>query len=189
MAVNASPRELRDEDYVERVSTTLARHSLPPDQLMIEVTESAMHESGRPRAMLDALHRLGVLIAIDDFGTEQSSLSRLRELPVQVLKVDRSFLCDVPADPKAGAIVQAISTLGVGLGMDVVAEGIETAAQQAFAHRAGCRYGQGYYLARPGPADQLGPQLTSWRAPQPRADRALGLSPAGSRRRSPAGTT
>ena len=95
------------------------------------------------------------LLGLDDFGTEHSSLSRLRELPVDVLKVDRSFLRGVPGDPQGAAIVQAIATLGGGLDMHVVAEGIETAAQQAFAAGAGCQYGQGFHLARPMPAGEL----------------------------------
>ena len=115
-------------------------------------------------------------LAIDDFGTEHSSLSRLRALPVQVLKVDRSFLRDLPEDGPSGAIVRAIATLGAGLGMDVVAEGIETAEQLAFLAAAGCGFGQGYHFARPLPAAEITPLLTSTLAPRRRAapsDRAI----------------
>ena len=155
MSFNASPRELRDEGYVARIAAALERHGLPAHQLMIEVVESAMTGSDRVLAVLHELHDLGVMLALDDFGTEHSSLSRLRELPVHVLKVDRSFLRGVPGDPQGAAIVQAIATLGGGLDMHVVAEGIETAAQQAFAAEAGCQYGQGFHLARPMPAGEV----------------------------------
>ena len=161
MAFNASPREFRDDRYVDRVAGALRRHGLAPERLLIEVRESAMHEYDRTQEVIERLHRLGVKLALDDFGTEHSSLSRLRELPVQVLKVDRSFLRDVPGDGPAEAIVRAIATLGSGLGMDVVAEGIETADQLAFATAAGCDAGQGYYFARPLPAGEVTPLLTS----------------------------
>ena len=111
--------------------------------------------------MIDRLHRLGVKLALDDFGTEHSSLSRLRALPVQVLKVDRSFLRDLPGDAPSAAIVRAIAMLGAGLGMDVVAEGIETAEQLAFIAEAGCGFGQGYHFARPLTAARSTPLLTS----------------------------
>jgi len=128
-----------------------------------------MHEAGRTRDVIERLHRLGVKLALDDFGTEHSSMSRLRELPVQVLKVDRSFLRDIPGDAASAGIVRAIATLGAGLGMDVVAEGIETPAQLAFAAEAGCGFGQGYHFARPLPAAQLTELLTSSLAPRRRA--------------------
>jgi diguanylate cyclase (GGDEF)-like protein/PAS domain S-box-containing protein len=169
MAFNASPRELRDERYVERVADALERHRLRPGQILIEVRESPMHEADRTQEVIERLHRLGVKLALDDFGTEHSSLSRLRALPVQVLKVDRSFLRDVPGDAASAAIVRSIVTLGAGLGMDVVAEGIETAEQLRFAAEAGCGFGQGYHFARPLPAAEITPLLTSSLAPTRRA--------------------
>jgi diguanylate cyclase (GGDEF)-like protein/PAS domain S-box-containing protein len=169
MAFNASPRELRDEAYVDRVADALERHGLRPEQLLIEVRESAMQESDRIHQVIGRLHRLGVKLALDDFGTEHSSLARLRALPVHVLKVDRSFLQDVPGDDAARAIVRAIATLGTGLGMDVVAEGVETREQLRFAAAAGCDYGQGWYFARPLPAADATRVLTSSLAPQRRA--------------------
>jgi EAL domain-containing protein (putative c-di-GMP-specific phosphodiesterase class I) len=111
-----------------------------------------------------------------DRGTEHSSLSRLRELPVQVLKVDRSFLRDLPGDAASAAIVRAIATLGAGLGMDIVAEGIETAEQRRFAAEAGCGFGQGYHFARPLTAAQATALLTSSRARRRRAGRASARS-------------
>ena len=119
--------------------------------------------------MIERLNDLGVRLALDDFGTEHSSLSRLRELPVQVLKVDRSFVRDLGADAPSAVMVRAIATLGAGLGMDVVAEGIETEAQRRLAPEAGCRFGQGYLFSRPIAAAALTPLLTSSLAPTRRA--------------------
>ena len=178
MAFNASPRELCDERYVDRVADALARHGLDPGGLLIEVSESAMHESARATGVIQRLHELGVVLALDDFGTEHSSLSRLLELPVQVLKVDRSFLCGAPEDAAGATIVRAIATLGAGLGMDVVAEGIETEEQLRFARAAGCGFGQGYLFARPLPAAEVTPLLTSSLARSRRAAPARALSPA-----------
>jgi diguanylate cyclase (GGDEF)-like protein/PAS domain S-box-containing protein len=182
MAFNASPRELCDERYVDRVADALARHGLDPGRLLIEVSESAMHESARATGVIERLHELGVVLALDDFGTEHSSLSRLLELPVQVLKVDRSFLCGAPDDAAGATIVRAIATLGAGLGMDVVAEGIETDEQLRVARAAGCGFGQGYLFARPLPAAEVTPLLTSSLARSRRAAPARALSPAASPR-------
>jgi diguanylate cyclase (GGDEF)-like protein/PAS domain S-box-containing protein len=156
---NASPRELRDPGYVDRVAGALARHGIEPGQMLIEVRESPIQEAERTREVIEALHGLGIKLGLDDFGTEHSSLSRLRQLPVQVLKVDRSFLRDLPGDAASAGIVRAIGTLGAALGMDVVAEGIETEAQLRFAAEAGCGFGQGYYFSRPVPACELTPLL------------------------------
>jgi diguanylate cyclase (GGDEF)-like protein/PAS domain S-box-containing protein len=183
LCVNASARELCDDGYAERVAAALQRHDVDPGQLLIEVSESGTDESTRAKGVIGDLHVLGVRLALDDFGTEASSLSRLRELPVDVLKVDRSFLRDLPGDDASAAIVRAIATLGSGLGMDVVAEGIETQAQRDWVALAGCGYGQGYLFARPQPADGVLELLTSSLAPSRRADRASARSPAESPRR------
>jgi diguanylate cyclase (GGDEF)-like protein/PAS domain S-box-containing protein len=156
---NASPPELRDPGYVDRVADALARHGIEPGQMLIEVRESPIQEAERTREVIERLHALGIKLGLDDFGTEHSSLSRLRQLPVQVLKVDRSFLRDLPGDAASASIVRAIATLGAGLGMDVVAEGIETEAQLRFAAEAGCGFGQGYHFSRPVPACELTPLL------------------------------
>jgi len=178
VGINTSPRELRDPGYVHRVETALDRHGLPPEQLLIEVTESAMHASDRVVAAVSELHALGVRLALDDFGTEHASLSRLRALPVGVLKIDRSFLRDVPGDPQAAAVERAIAMLGAGLDMQVVAEGIETEAQLRFVEEAGCTFGQGFLLARPQAAEAIDALLTSSEAPRHPADPAPARSPA-----------
>ena len=128
----------------------------PPDRLVLELTEGAL--VGDTEVVLDRLHslkNLGVQLAIDDFGAAYSSLSRLRDLPVDVLKIDRSFLTDVPADPAAAQIVAAVLSLAGGLSMTAVAEGIERDDQLEFLRRLGCPLGQGFHLGRPVPADEL----------------------------------
>jgi diguanylate cyclase (GGDEF)-like protein/PAS domain S-box-containing protein len=169
MGFNASPRELRDDAYVDRVAAALDRHGVRPEQLIIEVRETPMQEFARTRAVIERLDRLGVRLALDDFGTEHSSLSRLRELPVQVLKVDRSFLRELGRDAASSGIVRSIATLGDALGLDVVAEGIETDEQRRLAFEAGCRFGQGYLFSRPVAAAELLPLLTSCLEPTRRA--------------------
>jgi diguanylate cyclase (GGDEF)-like protein len=165
---NASPGELRDPGYADRVADALARHGISPGQMLIEVRESPIQEAERTRDVIERLHALGLKLGLDDFGTEHSSLSRLRQLPVQVLKVDRSFLRDLPGDAASAGIVRAIVTLGAALGMDVVAEGIETEEQLRFAADAGCGFGQGYFFSRPVPACELTPLLLASLTPSRR---------------------
>ncbi len=153
--VNVAPRQLRCPGFADTVRQALDRHGLDPSRLTVEITESAaMSEPQQTDAVLGALHAIGVRVAIDDFGVQHSSLSRLRELPVDMLKIDRSFLRGVPEDPNAAAIITAILTLAGALGMQAVAEGVETAEQQRFLVSEGCPLAQGFHLARPMPAEQ-----------------------------------
>jgi EAL domain-containing protein (putative c-di-GMP-specific phosphodiesterase class I) len=120
---------------------------------MVEITESvAMSDTARTERVLHDLAELGVGVAVDDFGLGYSSLARLRDLPVQVLKIDRSFLVGVPEDPEAAAVVTAIIELAAALGMDAVAEGVETEGQRRFLIEQGCPLAQGFLLGRPMPA-------------------------------------
>src|SRR3954451_449537 len=112
-----------------------------------------------PAPVLSELVAAGVEIAVDDFGAGYSSLSRLRNMPVQVLKIDRTFLQAVPDDPEATAIVTAIIELACALGMEAVAEGVENEQQRAFLVERGCPLAQGYLLGRPVPADEIEPLL------------------------------
>ncbi|MDX6728772.1 MAG: hypothetical protein QOK49_3577 [Baekduia sp.] len=133
-----------------------AAHGLCPEQLCAELTETAvMSDAHRHRSLLDELHEAGLTIAIDDFGAGHSSLARLRDLPVQVLKVDRAFLERVPDDRGASAIVSAILALAEALDMTTIVEGVETDAQLAFLREHRCPFGQGYLLGRPVPATEL----------------------------------
>jgi EAL domain-containing protein (putative c-di-GMP-specific phosphodiesterase class I) len=153
---NLSPRQLRRGDLVSSIAARIASHGLDPGQFCAELTESALlSDARRQRSLLTELHEAGLAIAIDDFGAGHSSLGRLRDLPVQVLKVDRSFLARVPQDPSSAAIVAAILDLGRALGMTTVVEGVEEPAQLDFLRRHGCPLVQGFLTGRPVPAHEV----------------------------------
>jgi diguanylate cyclase (GGDEF)-like protein/PAS domain S-box-containing protein len=157
---NVSPRELRRTVFAEHVRSRLRAHGLDPSRVTVEVTESAaMGDFGVTEPVLRDIAAAGFKVAIDDFGAGYSSLSRLRDLPVDLLKIDRSFLRDVPDRPEATAVVTAILELAGALGMETVAEGVETPAQRDFLIERGCNFAQGFLLARPAPARDLEPLL------------------------------
>jgi len=156
VAINVSPRQLQRGDVAARLEAAVRRHGVPPQRLVVEITESAaMADVGRREPVLARLHELGFRLAIDDFGTEHSSLSRLRDFPFDLLKIDRSFLRAVDTDPGAATIVRAVIALADGLGTRAVAEGVETDAQRAFLVEAGCPLAQGFGLGRPLPAAEI----------------------------------
>jgi len=131
------------------VAATLGATTLPPERLILEVTESAALEQVEEAIVtMRALRALGVRLALDDFGTGHASLAYLQRLPLDTLKLDRSFFTDTPQNR---AIVGAVATLAHGLELEVIAEGLETAAQVTWARAAGCDCGQGYFFARPLP--------------------------------------
>jgi diguanylate cyclase (GGDEF)-like protein/PAS domain S-box-containing protein len=153
---NLSPRQFRQDDLAERIVTRLEAERTDPANLVVEITESStMRDPERAHAVLWDLHSRGLRIAIDDFGTGYSSLSRLRSLPVDVLKIDRTFVRDVDLDPQAAQIVAASIQLGRGLGMTTLAEGIETRGEWRFLAERGCELGQGYFFSRPVPAREI----------------------------------
>ena len=150
MAVNISARQFRKRGLIDSVTSALGAAGLPADCLALEITESAIMEDVATAAtMLGELEQLGVQIEIDDFGTGHSSLAYLKQLPLHRLKIDRSFVCDVPGDRDDAAIVEAIIHLARSLGLDVIAEGVETDEQRRFLLERGCRAMQGYHFARP----------------------------------------
>jgi EAL domain-containing protein (putative c-di-GMP-specific phosphodiesterase class I) len=154
--LNVSPRELRYSYFADRMLERIAGHGQGLDGLTIEITETvAMREPARTEPMLRQLVEAGAQVAIDDFGSGYSSLTRLRELPVSVLKLDRTFLIDVPERREATAVVTAVIELAAALDMAAVAEGVETEAQRAFLVDRGCPLAQGYLLGRPAPASDL----------------------------------
>ena len=156
ISFNVSPRQLLRPDFAETVSAAMAEHGVDPGRFVAEITETAfMRHGGRGSTAISALHDLGLLLAIDDFGAAYSSLSRLRDLPVDILKIDRSFLAAVPADPAAGEIVGSILALSRALGVTAVAEGIERDDQLEFLRERNCPIGQGFRLGRPVPPNQL----------------------------------
>jgi len=156
LTFNLSPRQLRRADLVGSIAARIASHGLDPGQFCAELTESALlSDARRQRSLLTELREAGLSIAIDDFGAGHSSLGRLRDLPVQVLKVDRSFLARVPEDPSSTAIVSAVLDLGAALGMTTVVEGVEERAQLDFLRAQGCPLVQGYLTGRPVPPEQV----------------------------------
>jgi diguanylate cyclase (GGDEF)-like protein/PAS domain S-box-containing protein len=156
VSYNLSPRQLWQPDLAQRISLRLESAGVDPSLVEIEVTESAaMSDPERTQRVLQDLNARGMHIAIDDFGTGYSSLSRLKHLPVNVLKVDRSFVSDVPGDADASSIVIGIINLARSLGLTPLAEGIETEDQWRFLLEQGCLLGQGYLFSRPVPAEEI----------------------------------
>lgn len=150
VSVNLSVAQLRDATLIERVRQALVDHGLPPGSLVLEITESALLDDTEERtAELRALKQLGVLLAIDDFGTGYSSFSYLRRLPVDILKLDRSFVSSIDTRTDDRVVASAIFDLGRILGLRVIAEGIETVSQRDILADLGCELGQGYLFGRP----------------------------------------
>lgn len=155
-SVNISCLQLQQADFILRVIDILRESGLPPASLILEITESQlMHDDLDTLACLNELASLGVLLALDDFGTGYSSLGYLTRFPLHILKLDKSFIGGIPNDNKQSSISQAIIGLGRSLGLEVVAEGIESPAQLDFVVGEGCHYAQGYWFSRPRPAAQM----------------------------------
>lgn len=179
VAINISTRNLLDARFPEKIKELLAKHRFPPAKLKLEVTESAvMADPNRSLKALTEIHELGVAIAIDDFGTGYSSLSYLQRLPVDELKIDRSFVVEMAGNDAARTIVQSIIGLAHSLGIRVTAEGMETGGVLDQLRGMDCDYAQGYFIARPMPRTALGEWLrdSPWvRGAQP-ARQPLGAS-------------
>jgi diguanylate cyclase (GGDEF)-like protein/PAS domain S-box-containing protein len=155
IAVNLSARQFDRGGLAGTVERVLRETGLPPHRLQLEVTESVIMNTGDAMQYINDLHAIGVELAIDDFGTGYSSLAYLKRLPVQTLKIDRSFIKDISTDANDEAIAIAIIQLGKSMNLAVIAEGVETVEQAAFLLRHGCRRAQGYLYARPLPPEQL----------------------------------
>lgn len=150
VAVNVSPVQLLGQDVGALVRSTLTEFDLDPRFLEIEITESTvMQDDNKAMRALDELRAMGISIAIDDFGTGYSSLSYLKRLPVDVLKIDRAFVRDLPDDLESLRLARAILGLSQDFGFNTVAEGVETAAQLAFLKEGGCNFGQGFFFSKP----------------------------------------
>ena len=174
ISFNVSPRQLRRRGFWPDLGKRIVASRQPAAQLSVEITESVtMEEANVSFAALEEFHDLGVKIAIDDFGADFSSLGRLRDMPVDLLKIDRSFLRGVPERPKAAAIVTAIQRLGEALDMRAIAEGVETPEQLAFLVEQGCPLAQGFHLGRP----MLPKQATAVLAAARPAQHARSLEP------------
>ena len=168
VAVNLSPRQFMDTQLVAHVRDALDQTGLPPSLLELEITESVMmHDHDLALAKMTAIRDLGVRLAIDDFGTGYSSLAQLKRLPVDTLKIDRSFIRGIAHSSADQAITDAILTLATSLGVTVVAEGVETAEQQTFLSGRTCTEMQGFYFHRPLPPELFTSMLRT-HVPQPR---------------------
>jgi len=153
---NLSPRQLSQDDPVGVVMRQIREAGIDPARITVEVTEStAMNDPDRTLQILHAFKDEGVRLAIDDFGTGYSSLARLRYMPVDVLKIDRTFIREVHTDPQSASMVSAIIALAMNLEMQPLAEGIETNEEWRFLVDRGCPVGQGFYFSRPVPADEI----------------------------------
>ena len=162
VSVNVSAQEFRQPGFVPQVLDTLARHQVDPRLLKLELTESLLlHDVEECIAKMRALREQGVQFSLDDFGTGYSSLSYLKRLPLVQLKIDQSFVRDVLSDPNDAAIACTVMALGRSLGLDVVAEGVESAGQRDFLLLHGCQRFQGYLFGRPGPAHTLLPDAAN----------------------------
>ncbi|SFV16886.1 EAL domain-containing protein [Pseudoduganella namucuonensis] len=156
MAVNLSAKQFDRGSIVSMVADILRETGLEPQRLQLEVTESVIMNTGDALAFINDLHSIGVGLAIDDFGTGYSSLAYLKQMPVQTLKIDRSFIKDISTDANDEAIAIAIIQLGKSMNLSVIAEGVETEEQAAFLLRHGCNLAQGYFYSKPVmPADLL----------------------------------
>ncbi len=171
--VNLSARQFRDPALLGIVASALGEAGVDPGHLTLEITESALLiRTPETLERIRELRGLGVRLAIDDFGTGYSSLGYLHAFQVDELKIDRSFVSGSSRSGDAGVLGRAIVDLGLGLGLDLVAEGIETAAQAERFGSLGCRYGQGFYFARPLPPEDLERYLRRDRAARGAAHRA-----------------
>jgi EAL domain-containing protein (putative c-di-GMP-specific phosphodiesterase class I) len=167
MGINVSTRQLRGSaqggwPLRDDVADACAAAGIPPSRLVVEITESAfLHSFDTALAELEALRELGAHIALDDFGTGYSSLSYLRRLPVDILKIDREFVSGMTTEDHVAALAELVVRLGERLGMEIVAEGIETAEEAAGVLAIGCVLGQGFHLGRPASPEAFGRLLAA----------------------------
>jgi diguanylate cyclase (GGDEF)-like protein len=173
-AVNVSVRDLHTGEIADQIAQRLSRYGVPPSRLQLEITEGAlMADPRRVLATISRLDKIGVAIALDDFGTGYSSMQHLRRLPLAEVKVDRSFVLGMAVDADDAAIVRSVIELAGALGLRVVAEGVEDERTWRLLHEAGCHIAQGWFYARPMPADDLVTWLARYRPVKPGAAREL----------------
>lgn len=168
ISVNLSPRQFQHGGLLAEVASVLDSAGLESEAITFEITETmVMEDLASAREVMKKLNRLGVRLAIDDFGTGQSSLRYLKQFPIHEVKVDRSFVIGVATDPVDSAIVQAVVTLAAAMGIEVVAEGVETPEQVEHLRMLGCDICQGYYFSRPLPAAKFEELISSRQPPEP----------------------
>jgi len=156
VAINLSPVQVRDRKFVDTVAAILKENAVPPSRVVLEITEGLLiDEPETAKSRLEELRKLGVRLALDDFGVGYSSLTYLQRLPFDKLKIDRGFVAALEHSANTGVIIQAIVSLGRALGMSVLIEGVETEEQRVLLRLAGCNEMQGFLFARPGPPEEI----------------------------------
>ncbi|MGK7944513.1 MAG: putative bifunctional diguanylate cyclase/phosphodiesterase [Microcystaceae cyanobacterium] len=156
VSVNVSSRQFRERYLLDTIDSTIQQYHLPRHCLELELTEHILLEdTPTSTGLIQQLHKMGIRLSLDDFGTGYSSLSCLKKLPFNVLKIDQSFMADIPHDPDGVSIVKTIITMAHSLNLKAIAEGIETREQAEFLRECGCDYGQGYYFSQPMLAEQF----------------------------------
>ena len=169
ISVNISPAQLADGWLAQRIVRILAETGFPAERLVVEITESSLFaDIDLARTIVTSLKNQGIRLALDDFGTGFSSLSHLRSLPFDIIKIDRSFVSNIQAKRESVAIIRAVTTLAGALSVPVCVEGIEDEAAYDAVVMLGCAIGQGWYFGKPMPAEQAR-ELLAARAPQRRA--------------------
>jgi EAL domain-containing protein (putative c-di-GMP-specific phosphodiesterase class I) len=171
VAINVTAADLRHNDFAERLLERLTDEGLSPACLQVEITESVFMGRGAEyvERALRQLHDAGIRIALDDFGTGYASLSHLKQFPVDIVKIDRSFLHDFSLDPQNQAIINTVISLGHSLDIAIVAEGIETREQERHLLARGCTYGQGFLYGKAVPALRVPRLLSTSRRELPKA--------------------
>jgi EAL domain-containing protein (putative c-di-GMP-specific phosphodiesterase class I) len=155
IAVNLSPRQLKEPNFLDRLVKIIAMTEVDPKWIELEITENAvMEDKDRALKVMHQLNEIGISIAMDDFGTGYSSLGNIRDFPIRTLKLDTTFVKDLPTCSRAVAIAKTVMSLGHGLDLKVVAEGVETQEQHEFLQSQGCDMAQGYLISRPVPAEE-----------------------------------
>jgi diguanylate cyclase (GGDEF)-like protein len=173
ISVNISTRDLMSNELVDLLAALLHKHAVPAEQLCLEITESGfMEDPARALETLGRLHALGLRLSVDDFGTGYSSLAYLKKLPVQELKIDRSFVMHMVEDEDDATIVRSTIELGHNMGLEVVAEGVEDRAGMEFLKRLGCDQVQGYYISKPLPTQPFVEWLNARRAAEQKPEAA-----------------
>jgi EAL domain-containing protein (putative c-di-GMP-specific phosphodiesterase class I) len=156
LAVNVSAMQFRQTDFVDRVHQALRHSAISPDRLKLELTESLILDNINDTIQkMNALRKIGTRFSMDDFGTGYSSLAYLTQLPLDQLKIDQSFIHNIGIKPADAVIVQTIVGMARNLGIEVIAEGVETEAQRAFLELHGCALCQGYLFSQPVPIEQF----------------------------------
>ncbi|MGI9289973.1 MAG: putative bifunctional diguanylate cyclase/phosphodiesterase, partial [Gammaproteobacteria bacterium] len=178
LSVNLSGRDLMDEKLPYRIMQLLRQHKLESRDICLEITEEALvRDVDHAVLVLNSLRDIGVRISMDDFGTGYSSLSQLKSLPMDELKIDRAFVFELPDDPANCSIVHRVIELSHDLGLEVVAEGVETVAALRWLKEHGCEQAQGYHLSKPMPAGEFAGWVANWSAPDTETDQKVSLQP------------